>query len=249
MPAEFDDRFAEVAPGYAAHRPTYPRALFEALATWCRRRRCAWDCACGSGQASHGLAAEFDRVVATDASAAQIAAALPHPRIDYRVAPAHASGLAPRSVDLVTVAQALHWLDLDAFYAEAARVLEPGGVIAVWTYAAPQLEAPDANAVLQQFERQVIGPYWPAERRHVETGYRDLPFPFVEFTPPSFVMQVEWSRVDLLGYVGTWTATQAYRRATRIDPVVDLGVRLAGVWGSERRKVRWPLHVRAGRLA
>jgi ubiquinone/menaquinone biosynthesis C-methylase UbiE len=132
-----EDHFSRQAPLYARHRPRYPAGLFAYLAAAAPGHRLAWDCGTGSGQAAVGLAEHFEQVVATDLSAEQIAHAMPHPRIRYVIAPAdrvetaQTMGLEPQSVDLVTAAQALHWFDLDRFYAEVRRVLRPGGLLAV----------------------------------------------------------------------------------------------------------------------
>nr|MDQ6926647.1 class I SAM-dependent methyltransferase [Candidatus Eremiobacteraeota bacterium] len=175
--ASFRDEFSTVAAQYAAHRPLYPPALFDYLANLPARRALAWDCATGNGQAARALAPRFTHVVATDASAAQLAHATPAPNIEYRVARAEESGLAPGSVDLITVAQALHWFDLDAFYAEVRRVLVPGGAVAVWTYGDPVLDDASLDARFQQFAGDVLGPYWPPERREVDAAYRGIAFP------------------------------------------------------------------------
>src|SRR5215470_15770711 len=136
----FKDHFSASAAGYATFRPKYPAELFDFVAALPERRRVAWDCATGNGQAALPLAERFDRVVATDASAEQIAHATPHPRVSYGVGLADESGLDGESVDLVTVAQALHWLALDRFFAEVRRVVVEGGVLAVWCYTRPVLE-------------------------------------------------------------------------------------------------------------
>jgi len=247
MSGDFQDHFSHLAATYASHRPHYPAALFTSLAALCPRHDLAWDCACGNGQAAIGLAAHFSRVVATDASAAQIAAAAPHPRLTYGVAPAESSGLGPESVDLITIAQALHWFDLPPFYLEATRVLVPQGVIAAWTYGTPSLDDPRLNAALQHFERAVVGPYWPPERRHVESGYRDLPFPFSEVAPPACDMTAAWRLPDLLGYLRTWSATTRYMATVGTDPVAEFDRSIQTNWGAAVHTVRWPLHLRVGR--
>jgi ubiquinone/menaquinone biosynthesis C-methylase UbiE len=124
---KFKDHFSPQASDYARFRPTSPRQMFQFLARLAPRHELAWDCATGSGQVAVPLADHFAHVIATDASAQQIANAEPHPRVKYRVAPAEQSGLVSGSVDLIMVAQALHWFDLDAFNAEARRVLKPAG--------------------------------------------------------------------------------------------------------------------------
>lgn len=248
MDREFPDHFAPVARNYAEFRPTYPDALFAWLATCAPRREVAWDCAAGTGQASLGLARHFAQVVATDASAAQIAVATPHPRVDYRVAPAEASGLAAASVDLITVAQALHWFDLAAFYTEASRVLRANGVLAVWTYGVLTVEGVRVDELVQAFYHQTVGPYWPAERRHVEDGYRSLPFPFPEVAAPPFVMEAQWTGPQLLGYFRSWSATARFVSVNGFDPVEQLAQRLAPLWGDPQgtRLIRWPLALRVG---
>lgn len=249
--SSFKDHFSALAAQYAAFRPTYPAELFDHLAAACAERRLAWDCACGSGQASLPLAERFACVVASDASPQQIAAAPPHARIRYTVANEMHAGLAAQSVDLVTVAQALHWLDLERFYTEVERVLKPKGLLAVWTYGMPQLLEPESDAVLTRFARDVVGPWWPPERELVETGYRTLPFPYVELTAPHFRMERRWQLSHLLGYVRSWSATARYVAAKAVDPAVELGTELAQVWGDalEERLITWPLALRLGRRA
>ena len=210
----------------------------------------AWDCATGSGQAAIGLADHFEQVEATDASAAQLAAALAHPRVRYRQAPADASGLPPRSVDLVTVAQALHWLDRPAFYAEAGRVLVPGGVVAAWCYGLVELGA-GLDQLIHAFYERTVGPYWPPERALVDSAYRTIDFPFAELALPAITMEAEVTLEELGGYLGTWSAVLGYRSARGNDPVAPLLDRLRGAWGGaqRRRPARWPLALRAGRVA
>ncbi|MCJ2036507.1 class I SAM-dependent methyltransferase [Methylobacterium sp. J-068] len=248
--ATFKDHFSSHAAGYAAHRPTYPAALVDALAAAAPGRDLALDCGCGTGQLSVLLAARFARVVATDASAQQIANARPHPSVTYRTAPAERSGLPDASADLVTVAQAAHWLDLDAFYAEARRVARPGAILALVTYGVPHVGDAAAEAVVQGFYRDVLGSYWPPERRHVEDGYRGLAFPFAEIATPPLAIAVSWSLGDLIGYTETWSAVRALERAAGRAPMETFLTALAEAWGEpeRRRSVRWPLSVRAGRL-
>lgn len=249
MSTSFNDHFSAVSTAYAKFRPTYPPELFSWLASLPAERAIAWDCAAGSGQASVGLAAHFGRVIATDASQAQVDAGVTHERVDYRVAPAEASGLPEHSVDLVTVAQALHWFDLDAFYNEVRRVLKPTGALAVWTYGILSIEGDDVDAIAQRFYRDVVGPYWPPERAIVEAGYRTLPFPFREVEPPPFAMTAQWSLPQLVGYFSSWSATARYIAMNGKDPTLELRAELLPLWGDPQRTrtITWPLAVRAGR--
>ena len=245
----FKDHFSSASDRYAAYRPDYPAALFAWLAGLCADHDLAWDCATGSGQAALGLAPHFRRVVATDASAEQIRHAVPHPLIDYRVAPAEASGLADHGVDLVTVAQAAHWFDLPRFYAEAARVLKPGGAIAVWGYGRMLLPG-EMDALFQRFYAETVGPYWPPERALIDDAYRSLDFPFAEIEAPAFAIEVEWTLPRLMDYLSTWSAVKRYQAARGRDPLPALLAELRSLWGDPEaaRALQWPLFLRAGRV-
>lgn len=249
MSESFKDHFSGVAATYAQSRPRYHADLFDWLAGQCANRDLAWDCGTGNGQAARHLAGTFARVIATDASAAQIAEAEPHARIDYRVAPAEQSGLDDAAADLVTVAQALHWFDLDRFYREVRRVLKPGGLIAAWCYGTFRVHDAAIDSAVQHFYAETVGPYWPPERRHIEAGYSDLPFPFEPVAAPSFSMSADWSWPELAAYLRSWSATDRYRAAEGADPVADLEASLASQWGdpSKPRRFEWPIALLVGR--
>jgi len=249
MKPTFQDHFSSVASDYSAFRPHYPDALFELFATRVPRQSLVWDCAAGNGQATSALAKHFERVVATDASQEQIASAKPLPNVDYRVALAEESGLDNASVGLITVAQALHWFDLPRFYAEVRRVLAPDGIVAVWCYGINHVEGEAVDALVQDYYGTTLAPYWPLSRQLVESGYRTLPFPFHELTPPSFRMEASWTLAQLLGYFSTWSATNRFIMANGHNPLEPLAHALARAWGDAAtpRTVRWPLSVRMGR--
>ncbi|MGC3965022.1 MAG: class I SAM-dependent methyltransferase [Rhodocyclaceae bacterium] len=244
------DHFSAVAKGYFAFRPRYPAEMFDFLAQTAPGHALAWDCGCGSGQATTDLASRFDRVLGTDLAAAQIQAAPQVENIAWRAADAPDSGLPDASVNLITAAQALHWFDLDAFYAEVRRVLAPGGVIAAWSYGIVQVADDVIDAPVQHFRTVTVGPFWPAERRHVENGYRDLPFPFEEIAAPAFAMEAEWDLPQLLGYIRSWSSVGRYIAEHGADPVSPLADELLALWGdpATRRTVRWPLTLRIGRV-
>ncbi len=247
MTSGFKDHFSDASAAYRRYRPTYPEALFTWLAGQAPGHAHAWDCGTGSGQAALALAAHFDRVTATDASAEQIDQAPPGTAIEFRVVPAEHSGLETESVDLVTVAQALHWFDLPAFFAEARRVLRPGGAIAAWTYRLARV-GPEVDAVLQDFTERTVGDYWPPERSLVEGGYAAIEFPFEPIEAPPFEMTADWDLATLAGYLRTWSSTKRFTAAQGHDPVGAVEARLARGWPEgERRRVRWPLAMRVGR--
>jgi len=242
----FKDHFSTQSDAYERYRPGYPPELYAWLAAQAPSARLAIDVATGNGQAALGLAELFDAVIATDASAAQLAAARPHPRVEYRREPAETISAADGSADLIVAAQAAHWFDWKAFVAEARRVLRPGGLLAIWSYgyfrATPAIER-----LISDFSRDVVGPYWPRERRHVEEGYRDLVPPFPAIEPPPFDLRVDWDLPSVLGYVGTWSAVKRYRERCHRDPVALIAAPLAAAWGPGTRALAWPLMLRVAR--
>lgn len=244
---EFKDHFSGHAADYAAYRPGYPPELFDFVATLPEKRRLAWDCATGNGQAAVGLAPHFERVIATDASAQQISHAQPHSNVEYRVAPAEQSGLEDGSIDLVTVAQGLHWFDFDRFYEEARRVLAPGGAIAVWTYNLARV-SPEVDEVIDRLAYRIAVSYWPPERRWVDEEYRTIPFPFEEVETPRFEYEAQMDLQRLVLYMRTWSACQRYLKETGKDPIETVREDLAAAWGNpeEARRVHWPVFLRAG---
>jgi SAM-dependent methyltransferase len=243
--SQFKDHFSGHADAYARARPTYPAALYDFLHECSADHSLAWDCATGNGQAARMLGARFKNVIATDASATQVAAAEPCSNVEFRVAPAEASGLPAASIDLVTVAQALHWFDIERFFDECARVLKPGGVLAVWCYGTCMIEPACDRIVHGLYER--LSPWWPPERRIVERGYSDIDLPFEAFPCPRFEMTVDWSAADMLDYIATWSASQHCLRDTGDDPVAAIRDELHAAWGEARRAVHWPLYLKAAR--
>jgi SAM-dependent methyltransferase len=245
----FADHFSSISAGYAAFRPRYPAELFDFLAKVAPACDAVWDAGTGSGQAAVGLARHFTHVIATDASASQIEHATPDPRIEYRVCAAESCDLDDGSVDLVTVAQALHWFDRPRFWTEARRVLRPSGVIAVWTYLMVEI-APKIDKIVRHFYSDVVGPFWPPERRITEERYQTIEFPFVEFAAPNFVIEQPVTLDDVAGYVRTWSATRAFIKRHGEDPVERLVTDLGPAWGDPRqsRLGRWPVAMRVGRI-
>ena len=243
----FKDHFSQSAAGYAAYRPTYPVELISFLADAARRNEFAWDCGCGSGQLSTLLAERFAQVHATDASAEQIENAVHHPQVHYACAPAEASGLADQIADVIVAAHAAHWFDLPAFYPEVRRVGRSGSVIALVSYGIVKVDE-QLDPIIGRFYWDVLGSYWPPERKHVEDGYRSLNFPFAEIQAPEMAMSAFWMLPDFIGYVNTWSAVAAMERAIGPEPRERFSHDLAQAWGppQERRMIRWPLALRVG---
>jgi SAM-dependent methyltransferase len=244
----FADHYSSHANAYAHFRPRYPAVLFHYLALRSPDTRVAWDCGTGNGQAATGLAERFARVVATDPSAAQIARARAHPRVTYRVA-TYDSGLENDSVQLVTAAHSLHWMDVNAFVGEARRVLQPGGLMAVWCYSLCRI-SPSIDELVEFFYRVTIASFWPPERRLVDEGYRSVPLPIDELDVPPFELVADLTLRQFLGYVETWTAVQRCLAARGRDSLDAFARSVAERWGLPQtmRRVLFPLHVRAGEL-
>jgi SAM-dependent methyltransferase len=244
---DFKDHFSAVAADYASARPEYPDALFAWIAAIAPGRAQAWEAGCGSGQASRGLAAQFDRVHATDPSAAQVAQASAPANVHFAVEPGERCSLADASVDAVCVAQALHWFDRDAFFAECARVLRPGGVLVAWGY--QDIEVPAALAAANDALQDEIRAYWPPERALIDAAYAGFDWPFPAVAAPDFVLQVRWTLPRLLGYFSSYSATRRCRDATGRDPVAAHAPALAAAWGdpATARALHWPLFVHARR--
>jgi SAM-dependent methyltransferase len=243
----FKDHFSNQAAAYSRYRPAYPAELIDFVAAQAPDRRFAVDCATGNGQAAVALAERFDAVLAVDGSSSQLTHAQAHPRVYYAAGIAERLPLRDGSVDLVAAAQAAHWFDFERFHAECRRVLGPDGVVALWTY--EKFRVNDAvDAVIDDFYVNVVGGDWPPERRHVEQGYRTLPFPWRELPAPAFQLETEWDLGQVMGYLATWSSVQRHKERTGRDPLPLLGPRLAAL--SPRSgvlRLRWPIHLRLGR--
>jgi SAM-dependent methyltransferase len=242
--------FSPLAAEYARSRPLYPRELFDWLADRVDRHELAWDAATGNGQAALGLAARFARVVATDASAEQLRHAFRHPRIDYRVARSEEVELEPASVDLVTVAAAIHWFDLDRFAATLSRVVRPGGVVAAWSYHVGRCNQP-AGPILGRLYDEVLAPYFGSGARLVDAGYAGIELPGEPLAPPRFEAVAEWDLEQLHGFVRSWSGARAYREREGRDPLDLVATDLEAAWGDPAtvRSLRFPLYVKVWRLS
>lgn len=241
------DRFSGHATLYAQYRIDYPEDLYNFILQAVPQRTIAWDCATGNGQVAGALADRFDRVDATDISETQLLMAVQKPNIHYQISPAERTPFADHTFDLITVAQALHWFDVAAFHREVCRVAKPGAVIAEWGYGLARI-SPEVDAIMLDFYRNRVGPYWDPQRKHIDNAYATLPFPFARAQQNEFVVQRRWPLDRFLNYLRTWSAVRQYIHENEEDPVVSLGERLQPLWGDEERDVLFPVFLRMGRV-
>jgi ubiquinone/menaquinone biosynthesis C-methylase UbiE len=238
----FKDHFSSQTQQYHDYRPNYPDSLFEHLFNLCEEHDVAWDCACGTGQASSALAIGFKQVVASDASASQIAQARGAVNIRFECFPAERSIFSEHSVDLISVAQALHWFEFDAFFKECKRVLKQGAPLVVWSYVLSEINE-NIDALVLELYQDVLGAYWPPERRLVENAYADIRFPFKQVQRLNdFQMQQRWSRAQFMGYLSSWSAVAQFQKVHYENPLGEFEKRLTHLWDEKSIKtIRWPL--------
>jgi SAM-dependent methyltransferase len=238
--------FSAVAKEYAAYRPHYPPELAAALAARCTHRELAWEVGCGSGQLTESLAPHFVRVIATDPSKGQLDAAPAIANVEFRVAAAESSTLPDACADLIVAAQSAHWFDWPKFVAEATRVARPGALAALVSYGIVEV---DDTPSVARFYHDTLAGFWPASRRHVENGYRDLVWPWPVVEIPPLAMRALWTRDEFFGYVTTWSALSRLVEKKGRAPVDAFASELAREWpGDDRREVRWPLTLKLARL-
>ena len=241
------DNFSSQSAEYAVYRPTYPQELYDFLFSLVNEEDAAWDCATGNGQVARILAQHFQKVYATDISEKQLSQALQLPNILYKVESSDRADVPDDSFDLVTVAQAIHWFNFEAFYAEVKRTLKPDGVIAVFGYGLMLIDK-KVDQVIHKLYEDILGKYWDSERRYIEEGYKTIPFPFEEVTAPHFQIKTTWSFSQMIGYLNTWSSLQHYKKANERNPLEYLMTELKDAWGDDAEKeVRFPILLRVGR--
>lgn len=244
----FKDNFSKQSHAYQKYRPSYPKDLFEYLSALCTQHNFAWDCATGNGQSAIGLVNYFEKIYATDPSEQQLSNAQPHPKISYSIEKAESTSLKGNSVDLITVAQALHWFDFEKFYSEVKRVLKPDGIIAVWTYSLPKISS-EIDKLILHFHDNIVGEFWQKENQLVSEEYKTIPFPFKEIKSPSFKFQKEIMLEDLKGLLSSWSATQKYKDQNGKNPVLEIENDLQNLWekSDETKLATWVIFLRAGK--
>lgn len=248
---------------YASFRPVYPTELFTSIASMVPSNGLAWDVACGSGQATNGLAQYFDQVIGTDLAQSQLDHAVKRSdNILYVACSAEDAPdaiesklpIKPQSVDLMTVAQALHWINTPVFFDNVKHFLRPGGVIAIISYNWPSFpESLALTSLLKKMAKVILGPYWAPQRQIVDNHYRDMEFPFEkvreDFETPYMTMDTMWTLEAMFGYIRSWSAYQtAIKELDGQDPIDQLKNEIVEAWGNvEQYRVVFPIYLLAGR--
>lgn len=240
------DLFSSHSQLYQLARPTYPKSVVKEILKHTHGSELVWDCGAGSGQFTQLLSPYFNRIIATDLSAQQLAQAPKFKNVDYEVQLSEKTSFKDQSFDLITVAQAIHWFNFDEFYGEVKRTLKPNGIFAVIGYGLLRAVDMEIYAAIQHLYYQILKGYWDAERRYIDEEYQTIPFPFVEIKTPKLMMDYEWSSVQLLDYLNTWSAVKHYRQQTGKDPFIQLANLLEHY--KEPIKIRFPILLRIGHL-
>jgi SAM-dependent methyltransferase len=227
--------FSDKADIYAAARPTYPESLFSFLADCCVAHDLAWDCACGNGQAAIGLAKHFGQVEATDVSAEQIAHAKVNERINYSVSPAEVTKFKDKSVDLICVAQALHWFDYEKYWPEVIRVLKSNGIFAAFGYSWFNIGT-TVDKEIKALILDVIEPYWAPQNKLLWDHYRDVSIPFTKLSTPNVTLDINWNVPELFAYIHSWSATRRCMDKLGDDFFMDAFEKVSKVWGDPELK-------------
>lgn len=240
------DLFSDQSKAYAAFRPTYPQELYDFILRRVKNFDAAWDCATGNGQVARDLSKHFKKVYATDLSQHQLNEAFQAPNIEYTVSKAEQSSFPDNTFDLITVGQALHWINTNEFYTEVNRVGKSGSCIAVWGYSLLSVD-PEIDNAFNDFYFNKVGKYWDAARKLVENEYAGVDFPFSNKEEAKFQIRTTWTFEQFGGYLTSWSATQKFIKTEGDTPVPQFMKSIRHLWKeNDVKEVRFPVFVKVG---
>lgn len=235
------DYFSAQSEDYAKWRPQYPSELYETVFSKVSLFKNAWDCGTGNGQVASILSQKFDKVFASDISQSQLDQATPISNIHYFKANAESSNLDSNSIDLITVAQAMHWFEFPSFFREVHRVGNKDSLLAVWGYQFPEID-PIIDKIFNQYQDEIIGPYWPEERKYVDNAYTTINFPFATKERHRFYINKSWGLNSFLSFIGTGSAVNIYKKKTGKDSLIWLRNHLEPNWNTrEKKNIQFPV--------
>lgn len=244
---------------YQKYRPTYPPSLYQFFADVCRTGtgtlESAVDVGCGTGLSTRPLCEYFHHVTGIDISETQInmaRAAHAQSNLSFVVSEAERLTVMPDdSTDLVTVAQAIHWINQEPFYRELDRILKPGGSLIVYGYGNCVLDNDKGNQVIDKFYRQDLLGFWDSRRRHIDNLCQEICLPFPGWTRNSdFVIQYRWTAAEVVGYLSTWSAWQSYlKQNPESDLLMGIQQQLEEIYQDQKVTITWPVFLLLGRKA
>jgi SAM-dependent methyltransferase len=242
------DNFSASPEQYAKYRPDYPQSIFDFIYPLLNEKVKAWDCGTGNGQVAQELSKDFELVEATDISEQQLSHAFQADNINYSTQPAEQTNFEDNSFDLITVAQAVHWFDIEKFNTEVKRIGKPNGIIALIGYELNNITS-EIDQIIRHFYSNIIGEYWDSERKHIQNRYQQIPFPFRELEAPEIQNIKLWRFEHLIGYLNTWSAVHHFIDKNNYNPISEVEDELRKAWGNQDvRRVIFPIIFRVGRI-
>jgi ubiquinone/menaquinone biosynthesis C-methylase UbiE len=243
------DKFSDRSDFYKKYRPTYPQALYDEILKLTTGRNHCWDCGTGNGQVAIELEKYFNKVYATDISEKQLANADKRDNIIYKIERAEKTTFQDSQFDLITVAQAIHWFDLDGFFKEVKRVAANGGILCIWGYSLPRIDK-SIDEIIDRFYKEIIGPYWNSDRKLVDNEYKSINFEFQEIKIiKQFSINLKWTLQEFEGYLNSWSGVHNYIKKNKDNPVNMMMEKLTEHWVENiRKELRFPIFMKIGRI-
>ncbi len=229
------------ADAYDRHRPRPPDALLGLLARLAgtERPRLVVDLGSGTGLSARAWAGRADRVVGVEPDQGMRDVAEARGGAEYVEGDSAATGLPDACADVVTCSQSLHWMEPEPTFAEAARILRPGGVFAAYDYDAVPVVHPEVDAAFEAVlerakalrnETDVWAP-WRSRR----------PFPKEEHLPRlrasgrfRYARELVLHSVEegdaerLLGLIRSYGAIEMHKDALPLDELRETAARVLG---------------------
>ena len=207
---------------YSQSRPGYPKELIERIIDFVRvteydSSSLAIDVGCGNGQVTHLFSPYFDRIYGFDVSENQIKEARrmsKNEKVSFFVSPSETLPLERETTSLITVATAIHWFNIEAFFAECDRILKPNGVLAIFLYDLPTITHSPALSAFQDKLNEIykyLRPYFAKEFEIYEQKYKTLKPPFKEIERDIlFKNEIKWRVEHLLSFIQSLSGYQTF---------------------------------------